>query len=352
MDDTTKESSGMDDDQMLLDQFSSEDCTPRDDDIPSSTIKFGDLFATRSDYSKGVFYRGHKKYLTNRNMTNTFVPVPIPNYNALEPPELFMTRAQTRKHKKISNLSLLKTLDFKVVNNDVDEKAKKAALIRKQEDKIKQKRNKPPTTIVLEKYSSYSKKDWKEVHQAGCKFYVNKGTGEVTSEAPWDSLPDDLNMDTPNVNLSSLNSSTEPTGMRNTMSAGGRSSMLVNKLRSNVLASNVKSVASVARASLAISRLGSEPVRYAGGMTLIDQLKKKREESMELEKEKEAKEKEQEEYMLLPDAEGTGSVVYDRTEVEEFFRLLDSASAAETKFKDKKRPQSTPYSPSRTWRDK
>jgi hypothetical protein len=322
-------------DTLDSDRFSSNDGTPRDDDIPVSTIKFGDLFGTRSDYSKGVFYRGKKKYLTTRKLIDT--KCPDPNYNALEPPELFMTRAQTRKHKKISNLSLLKTLDFKVVNTDNDEKAKKAALIRKQEDKIKQKKNRPPSTIILEKYSSYSRSDWNEVHQAGCTFFVNKKTGEVSSEAPWEYLPEELSIDNPNPAITSA------------VSPGGRSSMLVNKLRTTVLASHPKGLAGAARASLAMSRLGTDSQGGGGtNLHLLEELKHKREEEVQHRHEEELAQ-EADEFVLDEDAEGTGSVVYDRSEVSDFFNILDATAAAEPPT----RPKSVPnHSPSRTWRDK
>jgi len=338
--------------EQTSDQFISEEHTPRDEDIPVSTIKFGDLFATRSDYSKGVFYRGQKKFLTSRLLTDTLLP--DPNYNALEPPEIFMTRAQTRKHKKISNLGLLKTLDFKVVNNDVDEKAKKAALIRKQEDKIKQKRNKPPSTIILEKYSSYSKKDWKEVLQAGCKFYVNESTGEVTKEAPWNCLPEEMSLDSTNAPIT-LHSSAVDGAHSMSMSGapGGRNSMLVNKLRTTVLSSNPKSLASAARASLAMSRMSSDSQTGPGGGTNLGLLEKLQQPKHPVRDQAPAPAEEAEEFILGEDAEGTGSVVYDRSEVTDFFKILDVAAASSSASASKKRAKTAPeHSPSRTWRDK
>ncbi len=40
-------------------------------------------------------------------------------------------------------------------------------------------------TITLDHFSSVQKEDWIEESQAGCKMWVNKQTGEVATECPW-----------------------------------------------------------------------------------------------------------------------------------------------------------------------
>lgn len=303
-----------------------------DYDVPVSTIKFGDLFGTRSDYSKGVFYGGKRRYLTDES--NTTFDRPADENNALAPPESFMTKKQTRKQLKKSSLSHFKKLDFNVVQTDADQKAAKAALIRKQEGQKAKRALRPPAMLVLEKYSSYRKKDWTEVKQAGCTFYVNKSTGEVTSEIPWKEDDDEAlleNMSLTNTPMAHHSSMVEPgssgSQSRSTL-AGSRSSALVSKLRSTVL-SNHKSISSVAKTLLHANRI-AEKSNALSPLVKGD-------------KDKQAQ-KEEDEFVVEPGVFGTGAHVYDRSELEDFFSVLDRAAA-----ESKKRPVTAPVK--RSWRD-
>ena len=96
-------------------------------------IMFGDLFGTRGDYSTGVFYAGRRKFIPPLRPISAKDSKP----NTLKPPDLFMTRQQTRKHIKSQiksdGVSNFKILAFNSVSAELENKAIKADLIRKQE---------------------------------------------------------------------------------------------------------------------------------------------------------------------------------------------------------------------------
>jgi hypothetical protein len=56
----------------------------------------------------------------------------------------------------------------------------------KKEKGIGKKARKKKDITFIEKYTSTNKGDWVEEVQAGCLLYVNKSTGEVSDECPWD----------------------------------------------------------------------------------------------------------------------------------------------------------------------
>ena len=47
-----------------------------------------------------------------------------------------------------------------------------------------------PAVILLEKFSSTNRSDWREQLQAGCKIWVNHTSGEVSTICPWSSTKD------------------------------------------------------------------------------------------------------------------------------------------------------------------
>jgi hypothetical protein len=61
--------------------------------------------------------------------------------------------------------------------------------VKKQEHKKVVKRK--PAVILLEKFSSTNRSDWREQLQAGCKIWVNHTSGEVSTVCPWNSTKDD-----------------------------------------------------------------------------------------------------------------------------------------------------------------
>ena len=42
--------------------------------------------------------------------------------------------------------------------------------------------------IIVQKFSSVDPADWEEILQAGCKMWVNHGSGEVSDYPPWKSM--------------------------------------------------------------------------------------------------------------------------------------------------------------------
>ena len=61
--------------------------------------------------------------------------------------------------------------------------------VKKQEHKKIVKRK--PAVILLEKFTSTNRSDWREQLQAGCKIWVNHTSGEVSTVCPWSSTEDD-----------------------------------------------------------------------------------------------------------------------------------------------------------------
>lgn len=144
---------------------------------------FGDAFGSRGDYSRGFFYGGRRRILADGCWPMAKQGPNSPN--ALEPPEMFMTSRQTRKHRQQANDGLRFKLEFSSVGNQDEAKQVKAALNRKQDGQGKKKSGKS-SLIVIDKFTSSNHADWTVHHQAGCTFYVNHATGEATTERPWD----------------------------------------------------------------------------------------------------------------------------------------------------------------------
>ncbi len=130
---------------------------------------FGDPFENRGDYSKGFFYKGRRCYLYSEKESNH-----------LEPPEIFMNKQQKRRlvlaHTKPTQE--LKQMGFQLDGSQQRNNEKKV-------EKEKGKKSKKKI-VYIQKFSSTDPKDWEEILQAGVKLYVNKATGEVFDECPWD----------------------------------------------------------------------------------------------------------------------------------------------------------------------
>jgi hypothetical protein len=143
---------------------------------------FGDLFSQHADYQKGILYQGRRRFLVPKGK------------NALEPPVEFKTRRQSvrsiqnakshaEKHQPMQGLDLAPQHLASVIMN-----TKNSFLNLRNNGDFKSKRNikggalKP---LVIQHYSSVDSKDWDEEYQAGCHLYVNKNTGEVSVECPW-----------------------------------------------------------------------------------------------------------------------------------------------------------------------
>lgn len=141
---------------------------------------FGDLFSQNADYQKGILYQGRRRFLVPKGK------------NALEPPLEFKTKRQSRRSKanaenSTEKLQPLHSLEVAPQLANVILNTKNSFLSLRNGE-FKAKRNikhgalKP---IVINHFSSVDSKDWEEQYQAGCHLYVNKNTGEVSAECPW-----------------------------------------------------------------------------------------------------------------------------------------------------------------------
>jgi len=164
---------------------------PQDGDFYGEYVEhkramFGDAFGSRGDYSRGIFYGGRRKVLASplkkaAKPKTAASDLGLEN-NALELPEMFMSRSQTRKHRNGT-----KGIQFKLAFTDTKAegegggKPSKNAVKKQEDKKMKMKR-----MLYLDRYSSTRREDWVEVDQAGCHFYTNHTTGEATVEKPYE----------------------------------------------------------------------------------------------------------------------------------------------------------------------
>lgn len=140
---------------------------------------FGDLFSQNADYHSGILYQGRRKFLK-------------PAGNVLEPPQEFKTKRQSRRGKSNAQAEKLAPL----AGNEIAPQHLANVIMNtknsflnlrgngdfKNKGKGKSGKLKP---LVIQHYSSIDSKDWEEQYQAGCHLYVNKNTGEVSEECPW-----------------------------------------------------------------------------------------------------------------------------------------------------------------------
>lgn len=147
---------------------------------------FGGLLRLKDDFSSGSIYSSRRSFLKTSSK---------PGYNLLEPPEEFKTKSQM-KRTVIENQHILQNKNYKQdLRDKVGNLVKSIAGIStlKQEQQVKfvprnsknRLNKKSDRKIVIEKFSSTDQKDWCEQHQAGCTFWVNKSTGEVSSVCPF-----------------------------------------------------------------------------------------------------------------------------------------------------------------------
>lgn len=233
-------------------------------------IMFGDLFSQRGDYSDGLFYGGHRKFLNGRGTS------------ILEPPNEFKSKRAYRNMKRLEkneSTDSVEKINFHInfqkkhepVEEQVDHNVKK---FKKLANAVKQ-------TVILEHFSSISRLDWVEDVQAGCHIWINKNTGEVVSVCPW-AVHDDSGLNTPDgetVNDSlTANSSVH--------------SRHVPPFQSGSVASK--------------STLQSAGSASINSKSYHNHFLDERDDSVEY---------------------GTGSLVYDSSELETLFAMLDSASS-------------------------
>lgn len=126
----------------------------------------------------GVIYRAKRSYLRSRGEA------------AIEPPDQFKTRRQMRL-KKIRGdgcggaLNDAASFAFLNVLKKEDDIMRNPYLKKNKTNHVAKEHKFLRNMLVICKYTSDSALDWIEERQAGCRIWVNRNTGEVTSECPF-----------------------------------------------------------------------------------------------------------------------------------------------------------------------
>lgn len=142
---------------------------------------FGITLCTAASNLYRMFYRGHMKYLREHESA------PAETAPTLLPPDEFKTRRQLR-HIKKTGPSGDPAKNFLIKFQKKDDEGHHghghgAARFKKSAHIIQD-------HIMLEHFSSNHEKDWTQTVEAGVLIWVNKGTGEVSTIRPWgDSTP-------------------------------------------------------------------------------------------------------------------------------------------------------------------
>lgn len=138
--------------------------------IHNNAVLFGDLFGSRGEYNTGVFYSGRNRYLHNSSDANVL----------LAPSEL-TTRRQARTQRLLQQQGVLQMQKMEFISKKNPDETQINGKNKKLETVTKKKMR-----VVVQKFSSYDKADWIEQNQAGCKFWKNIKSGEVSYECPWE----------------------------------------------------------------------------------------------------------------------------------------------------------------------
>lgn len=143
---------------------------------------FGDLFSQRTDNQKGMMYSSRRKFLVSAGK------------NVLEPPVEFKTRKQSKRivdeeslhglHDAIGTELRRSMHDVNKVFNmsSIVQSTKRSFLSKYKNGKTQQKRS---DRLIIDKFSDYDMSHWTQQNEAGCLLWVNKFTGEVSGQCPW-----------------------------------------------------------------------------------------------------------------------------------------------------------------------
>mmetsp|Transcript_12056 Transcript_12056/g.19947 ORF Transcript_12056/g.19947 Transcript_12056/m.19947 type:complete len:294 (-) Transcript_12056:156-1037(-) len=291
---------------------------------------FGDLFSQNGNYQMGTMYSGRRKYLVGHGQ------------NSLEPPSDFKTKRQSRRtaannHKvadkvrlkplATNNLAIQKqqqqqqqqvsAIEANFANHlaNVIQNTKNSFLSLRSSDsmaRVRKNRNKPLKPLIINHYSSTAKKDWEEVSEAGVHMYVNKNTSEVSVECPWRADPSSrphrvrgsaggqVRTESPpssrpgsRVNDKEGSSTNTPSRENHFLLASGSGRSSGGGVKDETTASHEQQQRS--RTS-SISRWDSEHANADIGELFID-----------------------------PDDVGTGSLVYNRSDIDDLMKILDTS---------------------------
>jgi hypothetical protein len=244
---------------------------------------FGDLFSQNSDYQTGIIYQGRRKFLK-------------PAGNSLEPPLLFKTKSQSRRSRSNNQSPAEKLPPLQGIEiapqhlTSVIMNTKNQFLNLRNNGDFKSKRNIKSGTLkpmIIQHYSSIDSKDWEEQIEAGCHLYVNKNTGEVSVECPWRR---DVN------SLHSMYSS-----KKMSVKGGASGYQTPTASPSRIMLTPLQTIPSESSYSM-FGTIGASGGSTASGISTGA-------------------------YRVYDDSEdlGTGSLVYDRSELDDMLSMLDSA---------------------------
>lgn len=255
---------------------------------------FGDLFSQNADYQTGILYQGRRKFLK-------------PAGNVLEPPQDFKTKRQSRRsHTKpvfISPAEKLAPLPGVEIApqhlSAVIMNTKNSFLNLRSNGDAKGKRTNKSGKLkpmVIQHYSSIDSKDWEEQYQAGCHLYVNKNTGEVSELCPWR-----RDLGTVSQMLTSLKSGSpmaNPTPNHQTPTHSPARNIMLTPLPPLLETMGSTNLFNTMASGNSIGSMGSIGSGISTGT-----------------------------YRVYDDADnlGTGSLVYDRSELDDMLHVLDSA---------------------------
>lgn len=124
-----------------------------------------------------MFYGGHRRYLNPEGESVIDPPMEFKSKRQLKQLKLSRQR-DSRNEERVSwqmNFQKAKQDNNEEVETNVKKFRKVANIVR--------------NTITLDHFSSVTREDWTEEVRAGVKLWINKETGEVATECPWDHLP-------------------------------------------------------------------------------------------------------------------------------------------------------------------
>lgn len=123
-----------------------------------------------------MFYGGHRRYLNPDGVSPIEPPVEYRSKRQIRQIRL-SRQSDSRNEEKISF-----QMHFQKKGQEVENEAENAKKFRKVANIVR-------NTITLDHFSSVQKDDWNEQLRAGVKMWVNKHTGEVATECPWQNVP-------------------------------------------------------------------------------------------------------------------------------------------------------------------
>jgi hypothetical protein len=124
-----------------------------------------------------MFYGGHRRYLNSAGESSIDPPLEFKSKRQLKQLKLSRQR-DSRNEERVSW-----QMNFQKNNRENNEETETNV------KKFRKVANIVRNTITLDHFSSVIREDWTEEVRAGVKLWVNKETGEVATECPWEQHP-------------------------------------------------------------------------------------------------------------------------------------------------------------------